>query len=86
MHNMFKTPQNIRGISHPLIADIYLKADTRDREKNILVIEAKKKSEAHEEDNYYDSHVIDILTDIESLKEQAEQQIGSFDRIDIRTH
>lgn len=80
---MFAVPEKIKGITHPLIADMYLKKDIKN--KNVLVISAH----SHEEiDDYedYDSYLIDLLSDLDVLKSKLEEQNNYFDRIEIRTH
>lgn len=87
---MNTVPQLIKGVSHPLVADMYLKRDNSDqrRYEDVLVIHTTVAEEgmAESEFNSFDSYLIDLLTDLEDLKAHAEKQIGPFDRVDIRTH
>ncbi len=87
---MNTVPQHIRGVSHPLVADMYLKKgnDGRNTSEDVLVIQTISKQDGMEEAefNSFDTYLIDLLTDLEDLKAQAEQQIGAFDRVDIRAH
>lgn len=83
-------PAHVTGISHPLVRDIYLKKDFGHglgKHEDVLVIEtiAAPKSSDKTEDSF-DSYLIDILSDLEELKSQAEARIGHFDRVDIRAH
>lgn len=74
----------LKGVTHPLIAEIYMKKDfSADRDAQILVIETNF---AHDDSQDYDSCLVDLLLDLEDLKTQAETQMGKFDRVDIRTH
>lgn len=76
-------PEQVIGISHPFISDMYLKIDQR-RNQNVLVIQAK--AEREDTEIQLVDPVLDIITDLEDLKLKAEQQVGHFDRVDIRTH
>lgn len=84
---MMNVPQRITGITHPYVHSIYLKKDfgTKERKQDVLVIETIR-AKAQADGDSFDSYLIDILTDLKDLKEQAEEQIGHFDRVDIRTH
>lgn len=86
MQNITQTLKPVSGINHPLVADMYLKKDLSHHDANILVIEAKKKKAALGETEHeaFDSYLIDLLIDLENLKEKAEAKVGRFDRIDIR--
>jgi hypothetical protein len=87
---MNTVPQLIKGVSHPLVADMYLKRDNSDQHtpEDVLVIHTTVTEDgmAESEFNSFDSYLIDLLTDLEDLKAHAEKQIGSFDRVDIRAH
>jgi hypothetical protein len=93
MQNIPNTPQHVTGISHPLVADMYLKKDFKGSEQQVLVIEARGRDffednegngDNHEEHDDSDSYLVDLLADLENLKERAEERVGNFDRIDIR--
>lgn len=80
-------PQTKVGISHPHVRDAYLKKNlTPDRQKeDVLVLEMA--TDEHEADaSSFDSYLMDLLTDLQSLKEQAEEKVGHIDRIDISRH
>ncbi|MBL4803567.1 MAG: hypothetical protein JKY71_01775 [Alphaproteobacteria bacterium] len=87
---MNTVPQVIRGVSHPLVADMYLKRDSSDQRtfEDVLVIQTINREDgmAETEFNSFDTYLIDLLTDLEDLKAMAEQQIGHIDRVDIRAH
>lgn len=84
---MLNLPQQVKGITHPLVSDIYLKKEFGygHHSENVLVIEARSNDDEEMEFNTFDSYLIDLLTDLEDLKEQAEEKIGKFDRVDIRS-
>ena len=78
----------IRTVTHPLVRSIYMKKDySRDRHHadNILVIETNftQQQDDHED---FDSYLVDLLIDLQDLKNQAEKEIGLVDRVDIRRH
>lgn len=78
----------IRTVTHPLVRSIYMKKDfSRDRRHadNILVIETNftQQQDDHED---FDSYLVDLLIDLQDLKNQAEKEIGLVDRVDIRRH
>lgn len=91
MPNILNTLTPVSGISHPLVADMYLKKDfgsSNDRqEQDVLVIEARgcDFEDNETEHDAFDSYLIDLLLDLEGLKTQVEEKIGTFDRVDIRT-
>ncbi len=84
MYTQQNISQPVSGISHPLVADIYLKKDLINKHNNVLVIEARNNENFNDHEEY-DSYLIDLLVDLEDLKNKAQQKVGSFDRIDIRT-
>ncbi len=84
---MLDLPRKVTGISHPLIADMFLKKDYRNgkRASDVLVIEARKHRLDNEHDAF-DTYLIDLLTELPDLKSRVERSVGKFDRIDIREH
>ena len=87
---MNMVPQHVTGIFHPLIREIYLKKEFGNgslKHEDVLVIETvphdHNENPAHEN---FDSYLIDILTDLDDLKMQAQSKVGHFDRVDIRSH
>lgn len=84
---MLNLPRKVTGISHPLIADMFLKKDYRNgrRAEDVLVIEAHKHRPSTEHDAF-DTYLIDLLTELPDLKNEVERRVGKFDRIDIREH
>ena len=79
----------IKTITHPLVRSIYMKKDYHlDRDAdNILVIETNfgQQTTGNDTDNF-DSYLVDLLIDLQDLKDQAEKEIGAVDRVDIRRH
>ena len=75
------------NITHPLVRDAYLKKEAllSDHKSDVLVLEMT--NDEHEADiSGFDSYLIELLTDLEGLKNQAEGKIGHIDRVDIITH
>ena len=75
-------------ITHPLVRNAYLKkaASLSDqKEEDVLVLEAYGDDSELELGNF-DSYLYDLVADLEDLKDQAEKQVGSIDRVDICTH
>lgn len=78
----------IKSVTHPLVRSIYMKKDysrDHDHADNILVIETNfaQQSDTHED---FDTYLVDLLIDLQDLKNQAEKEIGLVDRVDIRRH
>lgn len=87
MHLSFE--QEIRGVTHPHVAAMYVKrAMTNDSDKSaVLVIESHATAEAEDlEMNGKDEYLLEILSDLETLKAVAEAQAGLFSHVDIRLH
>lgn len=78
---MLSVSERLRSITHPLIASMYMKKDFSDQ-KNVLVIETA--FSINDKEETFDSYLIDLLMDLEDLKNKAENCVGTFDRIDIR--
>lgn len=78
----------IRTVSHPLVRSIYAKKDfsTPDPDDNVLVIETNFEQQSMADHDNFDSYLIDLLADLQELKEQAEKEVGTISRVDIRTH
>ena len=88
---MLNMSQRIKGLTHPLISDIYLKRGVgKSKGEDVLVIEARRPRTANQNNKIRkstpESFMYDLLTDLEDLKHKALQQVGHFDRVDIRTH
>lgn len=75
------------SIVHPLVRSAYMKrSETHDhRQEDVLVLETYAHDE-NEELCGFDTYLIELLTDLEDLKSQAEQRVGSIDRVDISRH
>jgi len=84
---MLDLPKRIRGISHPLVNELYLKTEQTDasHRESVLVIETCPRAHA-EKHNTPGSSLFDLLNDLDALKQEVEQKIGLFDRIDIKSH
>jgi hypothetical protein len=82
---MMNVPERLTSVTHPLISSIYLKKNysgMHDSE-DVLVIETNFSNSDTDED--FDSHLSELLFDLHDLQIQAEEKIGHFDRVDIRT-
>lgn len=82
-------PEQITGIFHPMIREMYMKKDFGNglsgKAQDVLVIETVARP-LDEDEAYdtFDSYLLDILGDLEDLKSRAQGKIGHFDRVDIR--
>lgn len=82
-------PEQITGVFHPMVREMYLKKDFGNglskRAQDVLVIETVARPLREDEDyDTFDSYLLDILGDLEALKKQAQSKIGHIDRVDIR--
>ncbi len=83
---MLAVPEQLNAVSHPMVTSMYLKKDYGSSgDEDVLVIETNY-SKSEEDYESFDSYLMDLLLDLNDLKRQAEDKIGHFDRIDIRTH
>ncbi len=80
---------NLQTISHPLVADLYVKREYS-REfpydcKDVLVIEANFSDRKL---NYetYSTMLSDLILALPDIRERVEDNVGLIDRIDIKTH
>lgn len=78
----------ISSVVHPLVRSMYMKKDFshNDHEENVLVIETNFHQQEDNQHDNYDSYLIDLLIDLQDLKEKAEKEIGAINRVDIRPH
>lgn len=80
----------VRTIAHPLVKSAYTKKDfsnsDRHHESSVLVIETNFNSSDKHETGDFDTYLIDLLADLQELKDQAEKEIGTVSRVDIRHH
>ena len=78
---MLAIPRKVKGITHPLIDEIYLKKEISEKNdiKNILVIMTQKN--CHQKQ---DLGVLALLADLGKLQAKIEKTIGNFDRVDIK--
>lgn len=75
----------IKTVVHPLVHSMYLKKDYHAGHvgENILVIETN----FHQQDaSNDDTYLVDLLIDLQDLKDKAEKEIGTINRVDIRQH
>ena len=79
----------IKTVTHPLVRSIYMKKgySQQRHSENILVIETnfEQQQDGPDHENF-DSYLVDLLIDLQDLKNQAEKEIGVVDRVDIRQH
>lgn len=86
---LYTNLQKNLGITHPLIKNAYFKKDcttNKNKEEDVLVLETYHHSKKSSEYETFDTYMIDLLTDLQDLKDQAEAKIGHIDRIDICQH
>ena len=83
---MLNLPERLTSVTHPLISSIYLKKEygAKDAVEDVLVIETNFSQGEHEAD-HFDTSLTELLGDLQDLQLQAEEKIGHFDRVDIRT-
>lgn len=87
MQNAFNTCRTVSGISHPLVADMYVKSGFGSDHQDVLVIETYKHEtkDSEADRDAFDPYLADLLVDLESLKNQVESKFGHLDRVDIRS-
>lgn len=75
----------IKTVAHPLVRSMYLKHDLNEGHQGeaVLVIETNF---AQQDVTGDDSYLVDLLIDLQDLKDQAEKEIGTINRVDIRRH
>lgn len=83
---MMNVPERLTTVTHPHIASVYLKKDYSGHQscEDVLVIETNL-SHAKQDDEDFEMCLTELLGDLKELQMQAEQKIGHFDRVDIRT-
>lgn len=81
---MRAVPREVTGIYHPCIEHMYIKEtpDTNHKMDRTLIIETLG---FDEDDEGYDSHMIDLLADLDDLKNQVQAKASKFSNIEIRT-
>ncbi len=78
--------QPVKGITHPYIDNIFVKqGDAVNNADRVMVIDTLL-SNAADDTELFDSHLIDILNDLDDLKNEVQNQAGAFNHIEIRTH
>ena len=80
-------PQEISAFAYPGIAAMYKKRDYHidGNAEDVLIIETNFGDKGYE-DRTFDSYMTDLLLDLESIKDQAEERVGHIDRIDIKAY
>ena len=75
----------IKTVVHPLVRSMYLKQDldAGHAGETVLVIETNFTQQDMTND---DSYLVDLLIDLQDLKDKAEKEIGTINRVDIRRH
>lgn len=80
---------SIQSISHPLVSDIYVKREyVRGNPamcNDVLVIEANF-SDAKVDYQVYSAKLAELLMALPFIRDQVEENVGSIDRVDIKTH
>ncbi len=79
----------VKTVTHPLIRSMYMKKDYHHDNRHpesILVIETNFEQQSPGDHEHFDSYLVDLLIDLQELKDQAEREIGAVDRVDIRPH
>jgi hypothetical protein len=80
---------NIQSVSHPLVADIYVKREyVRGNPalcNDVLVIEANF-SDNKTDYQAYSAKLAELLMALPAIRDQVEDSVGSIDRVDIKTH
>ena len=79
------TVDMIKTVVHPLVHAMYSKKDYHEGHEgeNILIIETNFNRQDISND---DSYLVDLLIDLQDLKDKAEKEIGPVNRVDIRQH
>ncbi|MDY0029066.1 MAG: hypothetical protein RBR86_03890 [Pseudobdellovibrionaceae bacterium] len=81
--------QNLQSISHPLVSDLYVKREWGRHSpfecQDVLVIEANF-SDRVMNYNAYSALLSELMLALPHIKDQVEDNVGSIDRIDIKTH
>lgn len=83
---MLATVTDLNAIRHPLISSLYMKKDfnARSEAKDVLVIETRFPNGKADRKSF-ETCLMDLLGDLEGLKNQVERRVGRFDRVDIKT-
>jgi hypothetical protein len=82
------TPQTV-NITHPMVQKAYLKKDltSNENKEDVLVLETYESEQDDQNFSSFDSYLVDLLTDLQSLKDQAEHKAGKhIGRVDIQRH
>lgn len=84
---MNSVSEKLQDIKHPLVSAMYIIKDEEDGHKmeDVLVIETSF-SRKGQTVTSFDSCLMDLLFDLEDLKNEAETKGGRFSRVDICTN
>ena len=86
---MIATENKLNAVSHPLVAQMYLKKDFgapfSAHHEDVLVIETNFPVDETDARSF-NACLSDLLSDLPNLQVQAEAKVGPFDRVDIRSH
>lgn len=86
---MIQTENKLNAVSHPLVAQMYLKKDFgapfSQHQEDVLVIETNFPVD-EADTRSFNACLSDLLSDLPDLQIQAEAKVGPFDRVDIRSH
>ncbi len=79
---MLAIPRRIKGVTHPLIDDMYMKKEVKAENdiKNILVIMTQKNAS-----NKNGLGMMELLGDLKNMQSKIENTAGRFDRVDIKS-
>ena len=82
-------PQSVPMMTHPLVADMYVKKEYGRSQpykaKDVLVIEASF-SPATSNHHEYRALMAELFMALPDIRQQVEGSVGTFDRVDIKTH
>jgi hypothetical protein len=87
MPDFYSAPIDVvKTVIHPLVKSMYLKKGISSASpENVLVIETNfNQQDGIDHDS--DSYLMDLLIDLQDLKDRAEKEIGAVSRVDIRRH
>jgi hypothetical protein len=84
---MTHVSDTLQNVKHHLVNAMYMRKDFSQNGKaeDVLVIEVHF-SQVEGGYEFFDKQLTDLLLDLEHLKDQVEECVGKFQRVDIRTH
>lgn len=83
-------PQTIKGITHPLVKNVFVKQDAQsdNDHDSVLVIETVP-FESEDDYELFDLYLLELLDQLKDLHNRAKDQVAAYTRytrIDIRPH